>query len=351
MRHIRIHTCGVYKANGSCGVAPEVDVALKVRFASEVAFTLKSVFKYDWFLNQFMIELTFLGTASALPTKERNLFSVHVQHLNNRMLFDCGEGTQRQMFSAGISPFKLNNVFITHLHADHFLGIAGLIQTLNFLKRTEPLCVFGPPKTKRYVDFFSNWDYFAPEYEIIVKEVSEGLVFENSDYSVTAFEQKHSCPCFGYVFEEKTELNVDKSKFKKFGLKEGPMIREIKENGKAKINGKIVRLEDIAKPVRPGKKIAISVDTVPNANIIKFAKNADVLVSEATHLDDLKERSHEYGHMTAKDAARLAKEADVGKLILSHFSARYEDVKVLEKEAREIFKNTTAATDLMSLQV
>ncbi|MEM0372432.1 MAG: ribonuclease Z [archaeon] len=298
-----------------------------------------------------MIEVTFLGTAASLPTRERNLFSVHVKHLNNRMLFDCGEGTQRQMFSAGISPFKISNVFITHLHADHFLGLAGLIQTLNFLQREEPLHVYGPTKIKKYVDFFSNWDYFAPSYEIISKEVKEGLVFENADYSVAAFEQKHSCPCFGYVFEEKTELNVDKAKFKKFGLKEGPLIREIKEKGKVHVGGRVVRLEDIAKPIRPGKKIVISVDTVPNPNIVKFAKNADVLISEATHMDDLKERSHEYGHMTAKDAARLAKEADVGRLLLSHFSARYEDVKALEKEAREIFKNTTAATDLMTIQV
>ena len=298
-----------------------------------------------------MIEVTFLGTSASVPTKDRNLFGIYLQHLNNRIIFDCGEGTQRQMFQAGISPFKVNNIFITHLHADHFLGIAGLIQTLNFLGRKEELNIYGPEKMKKYIDFFKSWDYLEMGYEIKSHEVKEGKIFENSDYSVTAFEQKHSCPCFGYVFEEKTEMNVDKKAFKKYGLTEGPLIGKLKNEGKIVVDGKTIMLEDVLRPVRPGKKIVISVDSMPNDNMVKYSMNADLLISESTHSDEMKEKSHEYGHMTAKDAARIAKKADVKELVLSHFSARYDDAKVLEKEAKEIFSNTIAAKDLMNIQV
>lgn len=299
-----------------------------------------------------MIEITFLGNAASLPTKERNLFSIHLKYLNNRMLFDCGEGTQRQLLTAGISPYRLQNIFITHLHADHILGLGGLLQTLNFLGREEGLMIFGPRKTKKIVDFFKNWDYFECGFPIKTKEIwKDGLVFENKDFSITAFKVDHHCPTYGYVFEEKVEVNLDQRKIRKLGLERNPLCRKLKKEGKIRWKGKIVKLEDVAKPLRRKRKIVLAVDSKPCKSIVKYAKNADLLICEATHTEDLREKSHMYFHMTAKDAARIAKKADVGKLALTHFSARYEDEKVLEKEAKTIFKNTIAVKDLMSVEI
>ncbi len=297
------------------------------------------------------MRITFLGTSASIPTKERNLFSIHLQHLNNRFLFDCGEGTQRQMFKAGLSPFKITAVFITHIHADHLLGLAGLLQTMNFLGRKEPLTVYGPEKIKKYVNFFKSWDYTEFGFEIKAKEVKEGKIFENQDCIISAFELKHSAPCYGYLFEEKREINLDKKKFEKLGLKEGPLLKELKEKGEITFKGKKITLEQVAKPKKPGTKIAVVVDTLPIPKIIEKVKQADVLICEATHSDELKEKSHEYFHMTAKDAAMIAQKAQVKQLILTHFSARYENEKTLEEEAKKVFKNTLAAKDLMVIDL
>jgi ribonuclease Z len=299
-----------------------------------------------------MIEITFLGTSSGVPTKNRNTFSVHFKFLNNRFLFDCGEGTQRQLFKAEISPFKIQNVFLSHLHADHVLGLGGLIQTLHSLGREEELNIFGPKGIKEIVEFFVDWgDHFKAGYPIFIHEAKEGLVFKNVDYTITAFRTDHNVPCLGYVFEERVGINLDMKKLGKIGIGEGVHCRELKENGSIIWKGKKIKLENYSKPVRRGKKICMVTDTRPNNNIIKYAKNSDIFICEATHADDLKERSHEYGHMTSKDAARLAKKAGVDKLYLTHFSARYDDEKFLEKEAREIFKKTYAAKDLMKIDL
>lgn len=298
------------------------------------------------------IELTFLGTSSQAPTKNRSAFSVHTKFLNNRFLFDCGEGTQRQLILAELSPYKIQSVFLSHVHADHNLGLAGLMQTLTSLGRTEELNIYGPKETKGIVDFFSNWGgYYEPGYSIIFHEVKEGKIFENPDFSMTAFKLEHAVTCYGYVFDEKVGVNLDMKKLGKIGIEESPICRDLKEKGEITWKGKKVKLEDYSKPQRRARKVVYVIDTLPCENIIKYSKNADILICEATHAEELKERSNEYFHMTSKDAARLAKKADVGKLILTHFSARYEDEKLLEKEARTIFKNTIATKDLMKIEL
>ncbi len=298
-----------------------------------------------------MIEITFLGTGASIPTKKRGMFSIHLKHLNHSLLFDCGEGTQRQMVLAGISPFKVEKIFITHLHADHVLGLAGLIQTMNFLGREKPLEVYGPDKIKKYVRFFKEWDYLEMGYDIKAKKVKEGVIVNEEDYKINAFEVKHSCPCYSYVFEEKIEPKLDKKKFKKHGLKEGPELRELKEKGRIRMEKGIVKLEDVLAPSRKPTKISIVVDTLPIEKIVEKVRDSDLLISEATHSHELKERSHEYFHMTAKDAAMIAKKANAKKLVITHFSARYDDEKVLEKEAKKVFKDTIAAKDFTVVQV
>ena len=291
------------------------------------------------------MELTFLGTSGAIPTKERNQSAIHLKFLSHNILFDCGEGTQRQLFKANISPMKINSIFITHIHGDHLLGLGGLIQTMNFNNRTKDLHIYGPLETKKYIDFFSSWDCIDFNFKIKFHQLKEGNVVNEPEFKINAFELEHGLPCYGFTFEEKVEINVDNKKFKKLGLTEGPLIKELKEKGKIKINGKTIKIEDISKPMRKPKKISIVLDTRPIQSIAKHVQNSDILVCEATHLDKLKEKSHEYGHMTAKDASMIAKKAGVGKLILTHFSSRYKEEKELEKESKKIFKNTIAAKD------
>lgn len=299
-----------------------------------------------------MIEITFLGTAGMVPTKERNLFSIHLKFLNNRMLFDCGENTQKQLILAKLSPYKIQNIFFTHLHADHVLGLGGLLQTLNAMGKEEGLNIYGPKGIKDIVKFFTNWaGHFVCGFPVKTHEIKEGVIFENMDYRITAFPVKHHIPCYGFVFDEKVGVNLNMKKLKKLGITEGKICREFKEKGKIKWKGKIIKLEDYSKPRRKATKISIAVDTIPCENIVKYSKNADLLICEAMHLDELKEKTHEYMHMTAKDAARLAKEARVNRLVLSHFSARYEDEKAIEKEAKSIFRNTITAKDLMRIEL
>ena len=268
------------------------------------------------------------------------------------MLFDCGEGTQRQLTIAGISPFKIQNIFISHIHADHVLGLGGLIQSLGLMKRTEPLDIFGPKELKRHIDFYLNWDYFECPYEVNFHEIKkDGLVFENNDYKVYAFSVEHSCPCYAYVFEEKKETNLDKNKLKKLGIINNPICKDLKEGKSIKWKGKTIKPEDILIKDKSIRKIGIVLDANPSDKIIENVKDSNILIMEGTFSDEIKDKAHDYGHMTAKDAANIAKKSNAKRLILTHFSPRYDDVSVLKNEARKIFRNTDVAEDFMRLSV
>jgi len=303
-------------------------------------------------LNKIMIEVTFLGTSASLPTKSRNHPSIHLKFRGNSMLFDCGEGTQRQLAIAGISPYKIQNIFISHLHADHVLGLGGLIQSLSLMKRDGELHIFGPSGIRRHVNFYVNWDYFEPSYKVIVHQIKkDGVIFENKDYSVTAFSVEHTCPCYAFVFEEKKEPNLDKKKLKKLGLLNNPLCRQLKQGKSIRFRGKVIKPEDVLVKEKHLRKISIVMDANPSKKIVDYVRGSDLLIMEATFSDVIKEKAHDYGHMTARDAARIAKEAEVKQLILTHFSPRYEDVKILKKEAKQIFRNTEVAEDFMKLSV
>jgi ribonuclease Z len=299
------------------------------------------------------MEITFLGTSTSAPTKTRNHPAIHVKFLNHNFLLDCGEGTQRQLILAGISPYKISQIFVTHVHGDHLLGIGGLIQTQGFLGRKDSLTIYGPKGIKKYVDFFANWEYSFRDFDIHVKEIKEGLVYEDEDFRMSAFKVEHTnCPTFGYVFEEKVEINLDKEKLRRLGLEGSPLNKELKEKGKIHWRGKTIYLKEVSKPIRKGIKIVYTGDSNACEEIVKAAKGADILISEATFAEELKEKAHDYGHMTAKDAARIAKKAGVKRLLLTHISPRYDDnPKILEKEAREIFRNTDIANDFMKIEV
>lgn len=298
------------------------------------------------------MQITFLGTSAGMPTRNRNVSSVHFKFRANNFLFDCGEGTQRQMISHSISIFKINAIFITHLHADHMLGVAGMIQSMNMLNRTEPLTIYGPKGIEKYVEFFKNWDALQLNYEVKTQTITEGIIFENNDLVVRAFPVDHSCTCFAFNVTEKVDLNLNKAKIKKAGLENNPLCRTLKEKGQVIFNGKTIKLREVADPLRKPLKFSYVVDTTPIPSIINNVNGSDILVCEATFSEREREKAIQTKHMTSKDAATIALKAKVNHLILTHFSPRYEDnTNSLREEARRIFKNTDIADDFYTVEV
>ncbi len=288
-----------------------------------------------------MFEITFLGTSCAVPTVQRGLSAIAVRKEGDVFLLDCGEGTQRQMMRFGVSYMRVKAIFITHLHLDHFLGAFGMIETMALNGRMEKLTIYGPPGSKA--------TFGRPKEFVEVLEIDGRFSVDFGGFSVSAFPVKHSRDSFGFSFEEKEKRRFYEEKAKSLGLK-GPMFSEIMANGKLKVGKKTIKLADVTY-ASPGKKIAYTGDTLPCAETFRAAKNADLLIHEATFADEKKGEAAEAKHSTASQAADIAKKAGVKKLLLTHLSGRYKDTKILLEEAKAIFENTLVAEDGMRLEV
>lgn len=295
-----------------------------------------------------MIELTFLGTSQAIPTAKRNHTAILLKYAEETILVDCGEGTQRQMRIARINPCKLTRLLITHWHGDHILGIPGLLQTLALNNYSKTLYVYGPRGTKRYFELMLSMFIFPGRIKTVIEEIDkEGLFFENKKFQLEAYKMKHVAPCLAYVFKEKDRRRVNMQALRKIGIKPSPAIAELQKGHDIKHENKLIRAEKYTF-LQKGKKIAFIMDTEINENCIKAAKEADLLISEATYSAELEEKAAEYEHLTAKQAAEIAKKAKVKKLVLTHLSQRYEEIpEKIQKEASKIFKNTKVAHDFM----
>ena len=300
-----------------------------------------------------MIVLTFLGTVSGIPSKERNHPAIALEYFYYRkdtLLFDCGEGTQKQLMKAGISFMDISKIFITHWHADHFSGLIPLLQTMNLEKRKSELTIFAP-EANRFVQGILNLGYFGLRFPVKAVDVpfegrSVNKVYETKLYEIFSTPVLHTVPSVAFAFKEKDVWRIDESKLKKLGLKKGKWLKELKENGEAFYNGRKIRIEEVAN-LQKGLKVVYSGDTKPCDNIVELAKDADLLIHDATFLEE--DEDFQKYHSSVKDAAKIAKKANVKKLILTHISRRYrnEDVERLIKEAKEVFENVEVAYDLM----
>ncbi len=299
------------------------------------------------------MKVTFLGTASSFPTKDRNHPAILIRYGPDSLLFDCGEGTQRQIRIAGESPMKITKIFLSHWHGDHVLGLPGFLQSSTMNRRSRTLHIYGPAGTKERIQDLRKALSVTLSYRLVIHELDlkeTEVIDEDDGYKILAIPVKHSVPTIAYCFQENDRYRIDKSFVKKHNLQGHPILDKLHEGKDITYDGKKFKLKDVTTEV-PGKKVAIIMDTEQIVTLPKFAKDADLLICEGTFSNKLKDKSKEHGHMTVKQAARIAKKAGAKKLVLTHFSQRYKDVSELKKEAQSVFKNTVMAKDFMEISI
>ena len=299
------------------------------------------------------LSIIFLGTGGSWPTVKRNVSALAVKRGSEIILFDCGEGTQRQFQKSKLSYMQISKVFITHFHGDHFLGLPGLIQTMQLNDREKPLHIYGPKGIKHLVSQLLSLGYFKPVYRITAHEVKDGDILYFEEYAIHVVAVNHNVPAVGYSLEENTRPGkFDKPKALQLGIPEGPLFSKLQKGQPITLdNGTKITPDQVLGPPRKGRKIVISGDTKPCDTLIAFSKDADVLIHDATFASDLEDIAFEYGHSTACQAAEIAHKAGVGKLFLVHVSPRYLDHRVLENDARNVFKNSFVPKDFQETEV
>ena len=287
-----------------------------------------------------------------LPTSERNTTAILINHNSENILIDCGEGTQRQFRKAKISPTKVTKLLITHWHGDHVLGLPGFLENLAKNNYNKTLEVYGPKGTKKYInEVYKIFISQCNRINIKIKEISKnGLLFETKDLVVSTHKLEHTAVCYGYSIQEKNRRKINISFTKKFGLSKHPLLGKLQQGKTITYKGKKISPKE-GTTLIPGKKLTVILDTKYKKDLIKFADSSDLLISEATLSNELKEEAKQYKHMTPHNAAELAKLSNSKQLVLTHFSQRYKDAKTIEREAKKVFKKTIAAKDFISFSV
>jgi ribonuclease Z len=299
-----------------------------------------------------MIRVTFLGTAAARPTVGRNVSALAVQREGDLMLFDCGEGTQRQMmrFQTG---FSLGSIFLTHLHADHFLGIIGLLRTMALQGRTEPIELLAPRRGRRTLETAVGLGVERVGFPVEIRELEPGDRVRRDEYDVVAFRADHGPSALGFALVEHDRLgrfNPDRAKT--LGVPEGPLFGRLHRGEAVSVNGRTIHPSDVVGPARRGRRVVYTGDTAPSPEVVEIARGCDLLIHDGTFGDEEVERARETGHATASDAARVAREAGARRLVLTHISARYADAPaILERQAEQIFEGAKVAFDGMVLEI
>jgi ribonuclease Z len=306
-----------------------------------------------------MLSVTFLGTSAARPTVERNVSAMALVREGETLLFECGEGTQRQMMRYGVS-FALSEIFFTHFHADHFLGVIGLIRTLGLQARAEPMRLYGPKGAKRLLTQAIQLGVERVPFEVEIREVKAGDTVDGrgrgkgEEYDIHVFGTEHGGGSVGYALREHERLGrFDPDKARAAGVPEGHLWGKLQRGETVELaDGRKVGAEGIVGPKRPGRLVVFTGDTRPCAAVVDAAQGADLLIHEATFGEEEKERAKETGHSTAREAAQVALAAKARRLVLSHVSARYSiSAEELVKEAREIFRETAVAKDGMTIEI
>ncbi|HYC91351.1 MAG TPA: ribonuclease Z [Thermoanaerobaculia bacterium] len=286
--------------------------------------------------------ITFLGTSSGTPSRERNVSSVAVVLDGTVLLFDCGEGTQHQLLRAPVKSGAIEAIFITHLHGDHVYGLPGLLATLSMNGRERPLTLVGPEGLREHVECVLRTSHHNPMFPIEFGARRSGFSPTFDGFRVVSAPLEHSIPAQGYcIIEDDRPGTFDPGRARALGIPPGPEWGALQRAGDPRVCG----------PPRPGRRIAYCTDTRPCPSAVELARGADVLIHESTYAEELRAEADERLHSTAMGAAGVAREAGVGRLLLTHFSTRYRDVAALVAEARTVFANTDAAEDFATFVV
>ncbi len=292
-----------------------------------------------------MRDITILGCSSQQPTRHRNHGAYLIRWNGEGILIDPGEGTQRQFIFAEIAPPVVTRILISHFHGDHCLGVGSMLMRLNLDKVKHPIHCYYPASGKKNFDSLRYGCIYRENIHVVEHPVKQaGLVEDDGKFRIEAAFLQHGVENIGWRITEPDTVKFNREALKKFGI-DGPAVRKLEKEGRLEINGSIVALEEVSY-VRPGDSLAYIVDTRPCKEAIEIARGAKVLICESTYLDKDRALAHEYMHMTALQAAHIAKEAGVQQLILTHFSARYRDPEEMGVEARTVFPNTFVAEDL-----
>lgn len=290
-----------------------------------------------------MFEITLLGTAGSAPTKSRSLPGIYLSYEGDAFLFDCGEGTQIQLLKYGLNSHKIRAIFLSHIHGDHVIGIAGIIRTLALNNRTDELKIFIPKGYEKAIKLLITFDKAIVNYPIKIIGIKKGELFKGKNFSISSFKLNHTVPTYGFVFKENDSIRFNIKECKKLGIK-GEMYKELELKGHIFINEKKRYLKDLSF-IKHGRKLVYASDTRPSKETEKASKNADLLIHESSYTNQYLELAKSRKHSTSIEAATVAKNSRAKFLVLTHFSARYKDEFELINEATTIFKNTKAGTD------
>jgi ribonuclease Z len=292
-------------------------------------------------------DLTILGCSSQQPTRFRNHGAYLLRWNGEGLLFDPGEGTQRQFIFANIAPTVVTRIFISHFHGDHCLGLGSILMRLNLDKVPHLIHCYFPASGKKYFDRLRYGAIYHEMIKVVEHPVSEsGLVEDDGKFRIEAAFLEHGVENIGWRITEPDVRKFDREKLSSLGVK-GPLVKELSEKGSLIVDGRTVGLDDVSW-VRKGDSFAIVIDTVPCQNAIDLSRDASMLLCESTYLEEHKDLARLHHHMTAKQAAEIAKNAGAKELILTHFSARYQNLKAFEQEAKTIFPNTRVADDFLT---
>ena len=299
------------------------------------------------------MQLVFLGTSSATPTPERGLSSVALVRGSELLLFDAGEGMQRNFIKAGLGMNRKMKIFISHIHADHCVGLLGLLQTMSLQGREKSVDVYGSPRIQEFLRENMRIINFGLTFEVRIHVIeNEGVIAREQDYEVSCCHASHSVPSFAFCLQEHDRPGkFDIEEAKRLGVPEGELYGKLQRGQDVYLDGNLVRSGQIVGPARKARKIGISGDTRPTEKLVEFFRRCDVLVFESTYSEDKREKAIENWHSTAAEAATIAKRAEAKRLFLTHFSARYEETSALVKEASTIHGMVEAAEDLMAIDI
>lgn len=299
-----------------------------------------------------MIRVTFLGTSASRPTVGRNVSAVALQREGDFFLFDCGEGTQRQMMRFG-TGFGLDHIFISHMHADHYLGIIGLLRTMALQGRTETMHLYGPPGSRATLQAAVALGGDRTPFPLDVRELAPGDGVDWFDFRIEAISVRHGISAVGYALREHPRKGrFDLEAAKALGIPEGPLFGRLHAGEAVEFDGRRVEPHEVVGEPRPGRLVVYTGDTAPSDEVVRSAQGADLLIHDATFGEDEVGRARDTFHSTARGAGEVARRSGVKRLALTHLSARYSaDPRPLEREAREVFAGAQVAYDGLRIKM